>query len=150
MPKKFPYLKSQPAARDAQAYLSRARLLMDRCYDRPLDLRQLSTHASFSTFHFIRLFRRTYKRTPHQYLTQKRVEKAKELLAATDLTVTEVCFTVGFQSLGSFSTLFHKHVGQPPTEYRARMLERRRYPHRYIPGCFLKMCGIGRPAGDPS
>jgi AraC-like DNA-binding protein len=121
---------------------------MDRCYNHPLDLHQLSRHASFSRYYFIRLFRKTYKRTPHQYLTHRRIEKAKELLAATDRTVTEVCFAVGFQSLGSFSALFHKFVGYSPTEYRARILERRRHPHRYIPGCFLSMCGIRRPAGS--
>ena len=147
MPKKFPYRLSRTAV-DIRAYLGRARALMDRCYDHPLDLQQLSTHASFSRYHFIRLFRKTYKRTPHQYLMQKRVEKARELLATTELSVTEVCFRVGFQSLGSFSALFHRLVGQPPTEYRARMLDRRRYPHRYIPACFLTMCGIRRPPGS--
>jgi len=79
-------------------------------------------------------------------LTQRRIEKAKYLLSHSNLTVTEVCFLVGFESLGSFSTLFQRYVGQPPTLYRMKTFERKqaaaRYPELAIPACFLKRFGL--------
>jgi AraC-like DNA-binding protein len=68
------------------------------------------------------------------------------LLAAGELSVTEICFEVGFQSLGSFSTLFHRTVGQPPKLYRARLLVRGWSPASFIPLCFLRMFGGERSA----
>jgi AraC-like DNA-binding protein len=122
--------------------LFRARSLIDTCYDQPLDLERIAGEASFSRYHFIRLFKQTFDQTPHQYLMRRRIEQAKQLLTAGDLSVTEVCFAVGFQSLGSFSALFHRSVGQPPKIYRARVLVRGWTPHRFIPACFLMMFGI--------
>ena len=118
--------------------LRRARAMIDGRYDHPLNLDQLAREAGFSRYHFIRLFRQAYRQTPHQYLTRKRIEKAKELLADEALSVTEVCLAVGFQSLGSFSTLFHKYVGQSPQRYRLLLIARR----KYVPACFLIMAGI--------
>ena len=118
--------------------LDRARKFIDLCYDLPLDLEQISRHACFSRFHFLRLFRQAFNKTPHQYLIERRIERAKELLSANDLRVTDVCFEVGFQSLGSFSSLFHKSVGHPPITFR----EKRRQTQaakRQVPGCFLAM-----------
>ena len=103
----------QLVAAETYQRLVRARKLMDECYHLPLDLEQISSEACLSRFHFLRLFRRAFNTTPHQYLTQRRIEKAKELLSSSRLTVTDVCFEVGFESLGSFSSLFHKHVGHP-------------------------------------
>ena len=100
--------------------LGRARAFIDHCYDHPLNLDQISEKACFSRYHFLRLFRQAFKKTPHQYLIERRIEKAKELLTADDLRVTDVCFEVGFQSLGSFSSLFHKWVGHAPATYRER------------------------------
>jgi AraC-like DNA-binding protein len=105
----------------------------------PLDLGAISGEACLSPYHFLRLFRLAFDRTPHQYLTERRIEKAKELLSSSGLTVTDVCFEVGFESLGSFSSLFHKHVGHPPIAYRALIYERRQTPQRQIPACFLIM-----------
>lgn len=113
--------------------LGRAREFIDHCYDHPLSLDQISEKACFSRYHFLRLFRQAFNKTPHQYLIERRIEKAKELLGG-DLRVTDVCFEVGFQSLGSFSSLFHKCVGQPPVTYRERAQARRQ-----VPGCFLVM-----------
>jgi AraC-like DNA-binding protein len=87
--------------------LDRARKFIDRCYDLPLNLDEISSHACFSRYHFLRLFRQAFHKTPHQYLIDRRIERAKELLSGNDLRVTDVCFEVGFQSLGSFSSLFH-------------------------------------------
>src|SRR6266852_9278774 len=91
--------------------LCRARTYIDECYDLPLDLDEISKQACLSRYHFLRLVRDTFETTPHQYLIQRRIEKAKELLRSRQLSVTDVCFEVGFQSLGSFSTLFHRCVG---------------------------------------
>ncbi|HSB11872.1 MAG TPA: AraC family transcriptional regulator [Blastocatellia bacterium] len=119
--------------------LVRARAFIDDCYHLPLDLEQISSEACLSRYHFLRLFRRAFNKTPHQYLTQRRIEKAKELLSSSGLTVTDVCFEVGFESLGSFSSLFHKHVGHPPITYRAIIFERRLEKQRRVPACFLMM-----------
>jgi transcriptional regulator GlxA family with amidase domain len=86
----------------------------------------------------LRLFRQAFNKTPHQYLIERRIERAKELLSANDLRVTDVCFEVGFQSLGSFSSLFHKAVGHPPITYREKSRETKA-AKRQIPGCFLVM-----------
>jgi AraC-like DNA-binding protein len=114
--------------------LGRARDFIDHCYDHPLSLDQISEKACFSRYHFLRLFRQAFNKTPHQYLIERRIEKAKELLGDDELRVTDVCFEVGFQSLGSFSTLFHKTVGQAPLTYRERVQAKRQ-----VPGCFLVM-----------
>jgi AraC-like DNA-binding protein len=129
---------------DTYRRLVRAREFIDSSYQLPLDLEQISRAACLSRFHFLRLFRTAFKKTPHQYLTHRRIEKAKELLSSSRLTVTDVCFEVGFESLGSFSSLFHKHVGHPPITYRAQVYERRLQARRKIPGCYLMMHGIAR------
>ena len=137
---------------DADTYrrLSRAREFIDDCYHLPLDLDQISRQACLSRYHFLRLFRQVFDRTPHQYLTERRIKRAKELLGSSQLSVTDVCFEVGFESLGSFSTLFHRHVGRPPISYRARVFLFRRFPQSNIPACFLIMYGLqpGRPSQD--
>jgi AraC-like DNA-binding protein len=127
---------------DTYRRLLRARAFMDECYDLPLDLEQISSQASFSRYHFLRLFRTAFDQTPHQYLIQRRMSRAKMLLAAGDLSITEICFAVGFQSLGSFSALFHRCAGYPPTEYRARLFRGIYVPRRFVPACFLRMLHI--------
>jgi len=133
--------KKSGRAIDVDTYrrLCRARRFIDQSYQEPIGLDQMSSEACISRYHFLRLFRRAFKRTPHQYLTERRIERAKELLSTSGLTVTDVCFEVGFESLGSFSSLFHKHVGHPPIAYRALVYERRRTPETEIPSCFLVM-----------
>ena len=126
--------------------LNRARALIDACYDQPLDLERIAGEASFSRYHFIRLFKQAFDQTPHQYLMNRRIEQAKDLLTAGELSVTEICFAVGFQSLGSFSTLFHRSVGQSPKLYRDRVLVCGWSPHRFVPVCFLTMFGVERAA----
>jgi AraC-like DNA-binding protein len=118
--------------------LGRARDFIDHCYDHPLNLDQISEKACFSRYHFLRLFRQAFNKTPHQYLIERRIEKAKELLSSDTLRVTDVCFEVGFQSLGSFSSLFHKYVGHAPVTYREKARQRE-MAKRKVPGCFLVM-----------
>ena len=80
-------------------FLRRARDHIDRHYSRALDLDQLAAVAGVSKFHFARCFEATYGETPIRYLTRRRIERAQDLLRATNLTITEVCFAVGFASL---------------------------------------------------
>jgi len=122
---------------DIHERLCRARTFIDECYDLPLDLREISKQACLSRYHFLRLFRNAFETTPHQYLIHRRIEKAKELLLSGRLSVTDVCFEVGFESLGSFSTLFRRRVGDAPVSYRDRQRSLRK-----VPGCFLHMYGL--------
>lgn len=110
---------------------------MDERFAEPLDLDQIAREVHFSRYHFIRLFRSAFGVTPHQYLIRKRLEKAKELLAG-EMSVTDVCLAVGFQSLGSFSTLFQREVGRSPQQFRLLLFARR----KFIPQCFLTMAGL--------
>ena len=127
-----------PPSSDVYERLCRARNFIDVCYDLPLNLDEISSKACFSRYHFLRLFRQTFAKTPHQYLVERRIEKAKELLRGERLSVTDVCFEVGFQSLGSFSSLFHKTVGHPPITYR-KQSRKTEFGRRQVPGCFLVM-----------
>jgi transcriptional regulator GlxA family with amidase domain len=122
--------------------LQHARELIDNQYSQPLDLNGLAQAASLSRFHFLRAFRTAFHMTPHEYITRKRIQRAKELLAESDLLVTEICFEVGFESLGSFSALFHRIVGWSPSIYRARAWEMRKNPLKFIPNCYVIMHGI--------
>lgn len=122
---------------DRLAHLRDAKDLMDRSYAEPLDLDAIASAAGYSRFHFVRAFRGAYGRTPRDYLSARRIERARELLRTANLTVTEVCFLVGFSSLGSFSALFKREMRVTPSEYRAREVRRGGPPP--IPGCFVLM-----------
>ena len=93
--------------------LRRARDLIDREYAEPLDLDAMAREAGYSRYHFARAFTAAYGETPRAYLTRRRIERAKTLLRAANLSITEICFLVGFASLGSFSTRFRQLVGRP-------------------------------------
>jgi AraC-like DNA-binding protein len=100
--------------------LRRARDRMDREYAQPLDVLALARTALMSPAHFSRRFRDAYGETPYAYLMTRRIERAKALLRRGDLSVTDICFAVGWTSLGSFSARFTELVGEPPSSYRAR------------------------------
>ena len=106
------------AVENSNRRLLRARDAMDRAYDRPLDVRALARVALMSESHFSRSFREAFGEPPHRYLQRRRVERAMALLRETDRSVTEICFDVGFSSLGTFSRTFRGVVGESPTEYR--------------------------------
>ncbi len=99
--------------------LRRARDRMDREYAEPLDVPSLARTAMMSSAHFSRRFRAAYSETPYSYLMTRRIERAKALLRRGEMSVTEICFAVGFSSLGSFSTRFTGLVGESPSAYRA-------------------------------
>jgi AraC-like DNA-binding protein len=123
---------------DVLVHLRRARDHADRHYTEPLDLDTLAAVAGLSKYHFQRLFTATYGLSPAAHLSQRRVERAQDLLRATNLTVTEVCHAVGFSSLGSFSSRFRELVGESPSEFQRRYADGA--PH--IPGCFIFMWGL--------
>jgi len=100
-------------------HLRQARDLMDRDYAEPLDVPAMARVALMSPSHFSRKFRAVYGETPYTYLMTRRVERAKALLRQ-GMSVTDVCMTVGWTSLGSFSSLFTEIVGETPSEYRLR------------------------------
>src|SRR6187401_947260 len=103
---------------DMNRRLLRARDAMDRAYAEPLDVRAVAAVAHISEAHFSRTFRATFGETPHRYLQRRRVERSMFLLRETDLSVTDICFDVGFMSLGTFSRTFHDIVGETPSNYR--------------------------------
>lgn len=116
--------------------------------EQPLSVDELAKRAHLSRYHFIRCFQQAHYYTPRQYLIHKRIERAKELLANSEQPVTEICLAVGFESLGSFSTLFRNVVGWSPSIYRARVWEQRRNPYKFIPSCMRTMFGISSAAQE--
>jgi transcriptional regulator GlxA family with amidase domain len=120
------------AVEDSNRRLLRARDAMDRTYAQPLDVPSLAHIALMSEAHFIRSFRACFGETPHRYLQRRRVERAMFLLRESDRSVTDICFEVGFLSLGTFSRTFREIVGETPTAYRGRAVP------EAVPGCFTR------------
>jgi AraC-like DNA-binding protein len=117
--------------------LRRAHDLIDREFASPIDLEAMARAAGYSRFHFARAFRRAYGESPRAYLTRRRIERAKALLRSANLTVTEICFAVGFESVGSFGNRFRQLVGQTPSAYRVASVEIAGPPP--VPGCVALM-----------
>src|SRR4249920_2487891 len=92
---------------------------MDRAYAEPLDVRAVAAVAHISPAHFSRRFRSVFGETPHRYLQRRRIERSMFLLRETDRTVTDICFDVGFTSLGTFARTFRVIVGETPGGYRS-------------------------------
>src|SRR3989454_10888436 len=122
-------------------HLLRARDLADARYVEPLDVDDLAGAAGLSRAHFSREFRRAFGESPHAYLLTRRLERAAALLRTTDRSVADICFNVGLQSVGSFTTSFTRTYGKSPTAYRQG------FPpasaHALIPACVLR--AYGRP-----
>jgi AraC-like DNA-binding protein len=122
-------------------HLLRARDLADARYTEPLEVTDLARAAGLSKAHFSREFRRAFGETPHAYLLTRRLERAAAMLRMTDRSITDICFSVGLRSLGSFTTSFTRTYGMSPGAYR------RAYPPAahwaLIPTCVLR--AYGRP-----
>ncbi|MFI6574549.1 helix-turn-helix domain-containing protein [Nocardiopsis sp. NPDC050513] len=127
------------ATEDSNRRLLRARDAMDRAYARPLDVPALARIAHVSEAHFSRTFRATFGESPHRYLQRRRVERAMFLLRATDRSVTDICFEVGFGSLGTFSRTFSAIVGTSPRRFRQEAAT------PVVPTCFTM--AWARPSG---
>jgi AraC-like DNA-binding protein len=114
-------------------HLLRARDLADARYFEALDVDDMAGAAGLSRAHFSREFRRAFGETPHAYLLTRRLERAGALLRTTDRSVADICFSVGLQSVGSFTTSFTRTYGLSPTAYRAA------FPpaadHARVPAC---------------
>jgi AraC-like DNA-binding protein len=121
------------------ARLRRVRDRIDREYARPLDVEALARGVNMSAGHLSREFRRAYGEPPYAYLMTRRIERAMALLRRGDLSVTEVCFTVGCSSLGTFSTRFAELVGVPPSVYRQESVR----AVEEMPSCVVKQ--VTRP-----
>ncbi len=114
---------SVPAARAATRHeiyrrLYHARDYADAFYTTPITIDQMASAAGISANHLLRMFRQVFHLSPYQYITARRVAHAQALLANSDMPVTEICLTVGFESLGAFSWLFRRRVGLSPSAYR--------------------------------
>lgn len=120
--------------------LCRARDFMHGSYGEPIDLQDIADAAGLSRFHFQRSFHAVFGKTPHQYLTQIRLDRARELLAERGASVTEACVEVGFASVGSFSTLFRRRMGMSPRQWQAHVrtlvVVPEALPLLRIPHCF--------------
>jgi len=125
--------------------LCRARDLLASDYQSVVNLERAAREACLSPFHFHRLFASAFGQTPHEFLTRLRMDRARHLLVSGEMSVTNVCFEVGYASLGSFSMKFRSLVGQAPTEYQRQMRRVFGYsaPWRIVllPDCFLSAFG---------
>jgi transcriptional regulator GlxA family with amidase domain len=122
-------------------HLLRARDLADARYAEPLRVEDLACAAGLSRAHFSREFRRAFGESPHAYLLTRRLERAAALLRFTDRSVADVCFSVGLQSIGSFTTSFTRTYGVSPASYRAACPPAALYA--LVPACVLR--AHGRP-----
>jgi AraC-like DNA-binding protein len=122
-------------------HLLRARDLADARFSEPLRVDDLARAAGLSRAHFSEEFRRAFGESPHAYLLTRRLERAAALLRSTDRSVTEICFSVGLQSVGSFTTSFKHAFGVTPTGYRASFPPAAE--QALIPACVLR--AYGRP-----
>src|SRR5215831_13568150 len=127
--------------RDVLTRLCRARDLL--CEEQAPSVHNVARQVEISPFHFIRQFEAVFGVTPRQFRMGARIQRARHLLALGSLSVTEVCLEVGFSSLGSFSDLFARRVGAPPSDYRRRARVMVRVPgfvpQELFPGCLSLM-----------
>jgi len=109
-------------------------------YRDPFSLTSIAKNAYMSPFHFSRSFKKVYGETPNEFLIKLRIEKAKKMLITENMSISEICERVGYISVGSFSSLFLRQVGMPPTLYRrtlwALSSEAFRFPSQVIPSCY--------------
>ena len=127
--------------------LVQAKRFIDSRFAEAIDLDCIADEAAFSKYHFIKLFKATYGRTPHQYLIYVRLRHAMALLDQGE-PVSAVCYAVGFESLGSFSLLFKRVHGCTPSAYLALKAEQAQAPLRFVPGCFAASNGWLAPTAN--
>ena len=137
-----------PTEQYPKVYLYRrivqAKLFIDSNYSDAIDVDNIADEAYFSKYHFIRLFKEIYGKTPYQYLTFVRINKAQQLLQ-TGENISGVCFAVGFESISSFSGLFKRMVGISPSTYLALQQSKQKQvqttPLKFVPNCFAEKSG---------
>jgi AraC-like DNA-binding protein len=123
--------------------LCRAREMLCATDERTPSIREVARASGISPYHFIRQFDAVFGVTPHQLRIRSRLDRAKQLLALGERSVTQVCFDVGFESLGSFSDLFTRRTGETPSAYRRRVRVQvavpGTLPQDAFPGCLSLM-----------
>lgn len=121
-----------------------AKLFIDNNFSENIDLDNIADEAAFSKFHFIRIFKIVYGKTPHQYLMGVRIENAK-LLLQKDLSIMEVCFNIGFDSVTTFTGLFRRYTNLSPAAWQHQFKKRKelikKQPLQFIPNCFAEQKG---------
>ena len=121
-----------------------AKLFIYNNYSHNIDLNNIADEAFFSKFHFIRLSKKIYGKTPHQYMTVVRIEKAKQLLQ-TETSISKVCYSIGFDSISSFTGLFKKIFGVTPSAWQLRQQKIKEavlaFPLNFVPNCFAEKKG---------
>lgn len=109
-------------------------------YSGSFNLAEAAKYSCMSQYHFSRVFTKTFGESPYGYVVRLRIEKAKNMLITGDFSLGEICEEIGYSSIGSFSFLFHKKVGMPPTQYRRRLWslsgEPLCFPIQSIPLCY--------------
>jgi AraC-like DNA-binding protein len=102
-------------------YLTRqvilAKRFVDKHFAESIDLNKMARQAHLSKYHFLRIFKSHYGRSPYRYVVELRIAKAKTLLWAGN-SVSETCYAVGFESVPSFSRMFKKIVGMTPGNFQ--------------------------------
>jgi AraC-like DNA-binding protein len=131
---------------DTYVRLCRARDFLAAHYTRRLTLSEAASVACLSPFHFHRLFSSAFGETPHDFLTRLRMKEAQHRLILENEPVTEICFDLGYESLGSFSSRFRRMVGHSPANYRREVRRVFAVPALWrvavIPYCFVDFYGL--------
>ena len=127
------YANRRPSLRMYRGGLAPARLrrvleLIDAKIDSELRLHELAESADLSASHFSQMFRRSTGESPHQFVSRTRVERAKELLRASDGSVLDVALSCGFKTQQHFARIFRSVCGASPTEYRGHFMRAKRAP----------------------
>ncbi len=127
---------------DTFVRLCRSRDVLAAVFREHITLDEAAQYAHLSPFHYHRLFRHAFGQTPHEFLTQLRIDEAKRLLAQENESVTEICFGIGYSSLGTFSSRFRALAGLSPSEYRREACRVYGSPKlwriQFVPGCFVQ------------
>lgn len=121
------------------ALLRASREFLAENFDRKVRLADSAELAYMSEFHYQRMFKRAFGESPHEFVSRMRIEAAQTMLAKRDLTVSEICLEVGYESLGTFSARFSREVGCSPTEFRRVFAMPEVWSLKQIPGCFRHM-----------
>lgn len=122
--------------------LRRSRDFLASSYAQPVKLCDAADVACMSQYHYHKLFSRAFKETPHEFVTRMRMEAAKRMLREAEASVSEICLEVGYESLGSFSTLFARLEGVPPSEFRRVFSIPQAWSLKVVPACFLRGRGL--------